>query len=139
VGGDFIHSMPARAAGWMAKRLASWGISRLVVLTTIGRRSGEAREVPLAPIRHDGITYLVAPYGEVSWVHNVRAHPEATLRRGRSVRDVILHEVDHPEVVKRYYEREPIASRFMAVPGEGSVADFAAVTGRFPVFRVDER
>lgn len=123
----------------MAKRLASLGISRLVVLTTVGRRSGSPREVPVAPIRHDGITYLVAPYGEVSWVHNVRAHPEATLRRGRTVQEVVLWEVDHPEVVQRYYEREPIASRFMEVPGEASVADFASVTGRFPVFRVDER
>ncbi len=139
MGGDFIHSTPARAAGWMAKRLASLGISRLVVLTTVGRRSGSPREVPVAPIRHDGITYLVAPYGEVSWVHNVRAHPEATLRRGRTVQEVVLWEVDHPEVVQRYYEREPIASRFMEVPGEASVADFASVTGRFPVFRVDER
>lgn len=139
MGGDFIHSKPARVAGWAAKRLASWGILRLVVLTTIGHRTGEQREVPVAPIHHDGVTYLVAPYGEVSWVHNVRAHPEATLRRGRTVRRVVLHEVDHPEVVKRYYEREPIASRFMEVPGEGSVTDFAAVAGRFPVFRVEER
>ncbi len=139
MGGDFIHSKPARVAGWVVKGLASRGILRLVVLTTIGRRTGEPREVPVAPIRHDGITYLVAPYGEVSWVHNVRAHSEATLRRGQTVRKVVLHEVDHPEIVKRYYEREPIASRFMEVPGEGSVADFAAVAGRFPVFRVEER
>jgi deazaflavin-dependent oxidoreductase (nitroreductase family) len=135
----FIHSGPARAAGWVAKRLASLGVSRLAVLTTIGRRSGTPRELPVAPIRHDGLTYLVAPYGEVSWVHNVRVHPEVTLRRGRRVEEVRLHEVDHPEVVKRYYEREPIASRFMKVPGDASVDDFAAVAHRFPVFRVDER
>jgi deazaflavin-dependent oxidoreductase (nitroreductase family) len=71
----FIHSGPARAAGWVAKRLASLGVSRLAVLTTIGRRSGTPRELPVAPIRHDGLTYLVAPYGEVSWVHNVRVLP----------------------------------------------------------------
>lgn len=135
----FIHSSPARAAGWVAKRLARLGVTRLAVLTTIGRNSGVPREVPVAPIRHHGLTYLVAPYGEVSWVHNVRAHPEATLRRGRRVEEVTLREVDHPEVVKRYYEREPIASRFMEVPGDASVDDFALVARRFPVFRVDER
>lgn len=134
----FIYSKPARAAGWVAKRIASLGVSRLAVLTTIGRRSGTPREVPVAPIRHDGLTYLVAPYGQVSWVHNARAHPEATLRRGRTVERVKLREVDHPEVAKRYYEREPIASRFMEVPGEATVDDFAAVAHRFPVFRVDE-
>ena len=134
----FIHSLPARAAGMFAKRLSSWGLLGLVVLTTTGRRTGEVRDVPLRPVRHDGRTYLVAPYGEVAWVHNARAQPEATLRRGREVRRVVLHEVDHPEVVKRYYDREPIASRFMDVPGDGDVGDFASIPGRFPVFRVDE-
>lgn len=134
----FIHSLPARAAGVVAKRMASWGLLGLVILTTTGRRTGEDRDVPLRPVRHDGLTYLVAPYGEVSWVHNARAHPEATLRQGRQVCRVVLREVDHPEVVKRYYEREPIASRFMDVPGEGDVVDFASIPGRFPVFTVDE-
>lgn len=122
----------------VAKRMASWDLLGLVVLTTTGRRTGEDRDVPLRPVRHDGLTYLVAPYGEVSWVHNARAHPEATLRRGREGRRVVLREVDHPEVVKRYYDREPVASRFMVVPGDGDVADFASIPGRFPVFRVDE-
>lgn len=134
----FIHSLPARAAGMVAKIMASWGLLGLVVLTTTGRRTGEDRDVPLRPVRHDSLTYLVAPYGEVSWVHNARAHPEATLRRGREMRRVVLREVDHPEVVKRYYDREPVASRFMDVPGDGDVADFATIPGRFPVFRVDE-
>lgn len=123
----------------MTKRLAALGILGLAVLTTTGRRTGEQREVPVSPIRHDDITYLVSPYGEVSWVHNVRAFPEAELRQGTTVREVVLTEVDRPEVVKRYYERELIASRFMKVPGQGTVADFASVSGRFPVFRVDDR
>lgn len=122
----------------VAKRMASWGLLGLVILTTTGRRTGEDRDVPLRPVRHDGLTYLVAPYGEVSWVHNARAHPAATLRQGREVCRVVLREVDHPEVVKRYYDREPIASRFMDVPGDGDVSDFASIPGRFPVFRVDE-
>ena len=134
----FIHSLPARAAGIVTKRLATWGLLGLAVLITKGRRTGADREVPLSPIRHDGVTYLVSPYGEVSWVHNVRAHPGATLRQGREVRQVILREVDQPEVVKRYYDRELVASRFMEVPGKGDVNDFASVSGRFPVFRVDE-
>lgn len=138
MGTRFIHSPPARLAGWFAKRLASWGVMGLVVLTATGRRTGKPREVPVAPISHEGVTYLVSPYGEVSWVHNVRTHPEVTLRRGRTLSRVVLTEVEQPEVVEKYYEKELIASRFMDVPGEGSVADFARVPGRFPVFRVDE-
>lgn len=135
---DFIHSRPARWFGSVAKQLAKLGFRGLAVLTTTGRRTGLARPVPVAPIRHDGGTYIVSPYGQVGWVHNVRANPVATLRRGRQEREVILTEVSNPEIVQRYYEREPVASRFMEVPGAATGADFASVEGRFPLFRVDE-
>lgn len=133
----FIHSAPARAFGWAAKKLAKLGVPGLAVLTTTGRRSGLQREVPVSPITHGGATYLVSPYGQVSWVHNVRADPRAKLRRGGNVREVVLREVTEPEVLRRYYRSQPVASRFMEIPGEGDLADFAAVAHRFPVFRVD--
>lgn len=134
----FIRSGPAKAIGWVVKQLAKLGVPGLAVLTTRGRRSGLDREVPVSPIRHRGSTYLVSPYGQVSWVHNVRAHARVKLRRGRSERAVVLREVTEPEVLLRYYKSQPVASRFMEIPGEGDLDDFAAVAHRFPVFRVDE-
>lgn len=122
----------------MAKKLAKLGVPGLAVLTTTGRRSGLDREVPVSPIRHRGAIYLVSPYGEVSWVHNVRADARAKLTRGRSERAVVLREVTEPEVLRRYYRSQPVASRFMEITGEGDLDDFAAVAHRFPVFRVDE-
>lgn len=123
----------------MAKQLAKLGVPGLAVLTTTGRRSGLDREVPVSPIRHRGATYLVSPYGQVSWVHNVRADARVKLRRGRSECEVVLREVIEPEVLLRYYRSQPVASRFMEIPGDRQFDDFAAVAHRFPVFRVDER
>ncbi|MFP3881662.1 MAG: nitroreductase/quinone reductase family protein [Actinomycetota bacterium] len=134
----FSHSAPARAFGWAAKKLAKVGVPGLAVLTTTGRRSGLDREVPVSPLRHEGATYLVSPYGQVSWVHNVRADPRVKLRQGGNEREVVLREVTEPEVLLRYYRSQPVASRFMEIPGKRVLDDFASVAHRFPVFRVDE-
>ena len=64
------------------------GASYLQLLTVTGRRTGS----PDHPGRCgatdlDGTSYLVAPYGVVSWVYNVRAAGYAELsRRGQTRR-----------------------------------------------------
>jgi deazaflavin-dependent oxidoreductase (nitroreductase family) len=124
-------------------RLTTWltrlGVGRSETMTTTGRKSGQPREVPVSPIEIDGEEYIVAPYGEVSWVHNVRADPVVTLRSGRRARKCRLVEVtdEAAQVVKSYWDRERFPRKYMDVPGEGAVEDFAGVSGRFPVFRVD--
>ncbi|HSM43493.1 MAG TPA: nitroreductase family deazaflavin-dependent oxidoreductase [Acidimicrobiia bacterium] len=118
---------------------ARLGLGNFVLLTTTGRRSGEPRQVTLAPISDEKGEYLVSPYGDSAWVLNVRETPIASIKRGRSERAVRLVEItgEKPELVKRYYEREGYARRFMDVPGEATRADFASVAERFPVFRLD--
>jgi hypothetical protein len=44
---------------------------------------------------------------------------------------------EKPQLVKDYYEREGFARQFMDVPGGATVDDFASVSHRFPVFRID--
>ena len=124
--------------------IAMWfsrvGVGRSATLTTIGRRSGASRDVPVSPITVDGVEYLVAPYGEVGWVLNVRSNPEVTLRSGRSRRRCRLVEVtsESAPVVKAYWDKERFPRRFMDVPGAATVEDFASVAGRFPIFRVED-
>jgi deazaflavin-dependent oxidoreductase (nitroreductase family) len=123
---------------WMAKR--GWG--RTEVLTTKGRTSGLARQVPVSPIEVEGTEYLVAPYGEVAWVRNARAEPNGTLRRGSTDRQVRLTEVSGDaaaEAVAAYYARETFPRPYMDVPENPAIADFAAKAGEFPVFRVESR
>lgn len=117
------------------------GVGRSETLTTTGRKSGKPREVPVSPIDVGGQEYLVAPYGEVSWVHNARANPTVTLRSGGSVKRRRLVEVtdEAAHVAKAYWDKEKFPRQYMDVPGEADVSDFASVAGRFPVFRVDEQ
>lgn len=119
--------------------LVKLGVGRTELLTTTGRKSGEKRQVPVSPIEVDGTEYLVAPYGPVGWVLNLRADPEATLRHGRTERVVTLEEVTGPEVapvVAGYYAREGYSRPYMDVPEDPSVSDFADRADSFPVFRV---
>lgn len=127
-----------RLTSWMARR--GWG--RTEILTTTGRSSGDQREVPVSPIELEGAEYLVAPYGEVGWVRNVRAAPEATLRHGSTTRPVRLVEESGDvaaTVVAGYYARENFPRPYMDVPESPTEADFAAREGAFPVFRVETR
>lgn len=125
-----------RFTSWMARR----GIGRTSELTTVGCRSGEEKSVPVSPISIDGVDYLVSPYGEVSWVKNVRVNPRVTLRYGGSSRTPTLIEMtgQAASVVKAYYEREGFARPYMDVPESPDLADFEAASAEFPVFRIED-
>lgn len=67
------------------------------LLTVRGRKSGLPHTVVVLLVEQDGQRWLVAPYGEVQWVRNIRASGTATLTRGRrsetiSVTELSAHE-----------------------------------------------
>src|SRR5260370_8856079 len=55
----------------------------LTLLSVRGRKSGKISSIPVALVERDGTRWLVAGFGEVSWVHNIRAAGQAQLTRGR--------------------------------------------------------
>ena len=125
-----------RLMSWAARR----GMGKTQLMTTTGRKSGQRREVPVSPLELDGIEYVVSPYGEVSWVLNVRANPSVTLRHGSKERQLRLEEITGPAAASAaaaYYKRESFARPYMDVPENPTEADFAAKSSLFPVFRVD--
>jgi deazaflavin-dependent oxidoreductase (nitroreductase family) len=78
-----------------------------VVLETIGRRSGEPRQVPLArgPIE-DGTAWLIAVHGEHStFARNIAANPRVRLRVGRRWRAGTASLTDLDEGVMRRFSR----------------------------------
>lgn len=75
-----------RLGNTVAFLFARAGIGPMALLTTLGRRTGRPYTVPVVPVEHDGAWWLVAPYGSVQWLHNVRAGGPVTLRYGRHVR-----------------------------------------------------
>lgn len=137
---DYQVTTGKRLVSWLMGGAARLGLGNFILLTTTGRKSGEPRQVTLAPISDEEGEYLVSPYGDSAWVLNLRESPTATIRRGRSESAVRLVEVtgEKPDLVERYYQREGYARQFMDVPGEATPADFASVSERFPVFRIDE-
>lgn len=112
----------------------------IAALTVAGRRSGEPRTLPVTPVVVDGRRYLVAPYGPVGWVQNLRAAGEATLQRGREAERIRAEEVGPDAaapVLKHYVQRIPVVrSRFPTAPPDADVSAFAAVAHDHPVFEI---
>jgi deazaflavin-dependent oxidoreductase (nitroreductase family) len=97
------------------------------VLTVPGRRSGRLYSTPVALLERDGERWLVSPYGEVSWVRNVRAHREVTLaRRGRS-ETLRAEEVDAATaapVLRDYMRWARVTRPFFDAAADAPVAAF---------------
>jgi deazaflavin-dependent oxidoreductase (nitroreductase family) len=75
------------------------------LMTTRGRRTGTSRTMPVNLVVEGGRRWLVSPYGDVGWVHKLRAEPILTLGRGRHRESLIAHEIapaDAGPVLKRY-------------------------------------
>jgi deazaflavin-dependent oxidoreductase (nitroreductase family) len=57
------------------------GEAEFLYLTTIGRRSGQLREIEIWFTHHDGRYYLIAEHGDqANWVQNLRANPQVHIR-----------------------------------------------------------
>ena len=61
-----------------------WQGTTTLILTTIGRRSGEQRSTPLIYQEHDGNHLIVASRGGTdeppAWFRNLEEHPEVTVQ-----------------------------------------------------------
>ena len=116
-------------------------VGAMTLLTVKGRKSGVMRTIPVAIGEHDGQRWLISPFGEVSWVHNLRASGRATLTRGRRSQQVIAVELapnDAAPLLKQSLASAPsfVRSYFDATP-DSSVDDFRKEAERHPVFRLD--
>ena len=73
-------------------------IGSFALLTVRGRKSGKPIETPIAIFVHEGKNYLLAPYGVVNWVRNLRAAGgEATITYSRRTQKIHAVELS-PEV-----------------------------------------
>jgi hypothetical protein len=113
---------------------------RWVTLEVVGRQSGRLVRFPLGMADLDGQWYLVPMLGEhCNWVRNVRAADGlATLRHRRAVscRLVEVAVSERPPIIMRYLEKVPGARPHVPVDRHGPAAAFAAISPRYPVFRV---
>jgi deazaflavin-dependent oxidoreductase (nitroreductase family) len=110
-----------------------------VLLTTTGRKSGQPRTTPVALIDLDGERWLVPSYGNVGWVHNVRAWPRVVLQRGKRAKSLRAEPVDAARagpVLKVYVRRVPVTAPYFDARRSDPADGFVAEADRHPVFRL---
>ena|SRR6478672_80565 len=108
----------------------------VILLTTIGAKTGKVRKTPLMRVEHDGEYAIVASLGGAPknpvWYYNVKAHPRVELQDGTNSGDYEAREVFGDEKVA-WWER--------AVAAWPDYAEYQTKTERqIPVFvlsRVD--
>lgn len=73
----------------------------VVILTTVGTRSGKLRKTPLMRVEHDGTYAVIASLGGAPkhpvWYHNIRNHQHVELQDGPVTRDMLAREVSGEE------------------------------------------
>lgn len=69
----------------------------IVLLTSVGAKTGQLRKTPLMRVEHEGVYAVVASLGGAPkhpvWYYNLLAHPQVELRDGEKTGDYIAHEV----------------------------------------------
>ncbi len=69
----------------------------VILLTTIGAKSGKIRKTPLMRVEHDGEYAVVASLGGAPknpvWYYNIKAHPQVELQDGEVNKDYEAREV----------------------------------------------
>jgi deazaflavin-dependent oxidoreductase (nitroreductase family) len=70
-----------------------------VLITVLGRKSGMPRTTPLTIVEISGRRWLMAAFGEVNWVRNLRAAGRATITVGRRKEEVSAVELGPTEAV----------------------------------------
>jgi deazaflavin-dependent oxidoreductase (nitroreductase family) len=133
----------ARAMNWSSAVQFSAGLlspKRAVTLEVRGRRTGRTIQVPVVVADYGGERYLVSMLGaDANWVRNVRAAGgSAVMRRGRrqAVRLVEVDAAERAPILRRYLALAPGARPHVPVDRDASLAEFARIADRYPVFRI---
>ncbi len=131
----------ARAINAVFRRLAARGRGApyLHVLTVTGRTSGQERSVPVDVMTVDGVKYLVAPYGEVNWVRNLRAARKATLQRGSHVQSYDAAEVSPTDailVIREYIRSVPVTKDYWNASADSTDDEVLEDARTHPVFQL---
>jgi deazaflavin-dependent oxidoreductase (nitroreductase family) len=110
------------------------------LLTVRGRKSGQPHTIPVVLVEQGGQRWLVAPYGVVQWVRNIRAAGTATLTHGRRSEEITVTELPAQEaapVLKQYLSHVSggVRSYFDATK-DAPLEAFEREASRHPVFQI---
>ena len=137
----YRKSLWRRALNAVVRPLARLGLTgpRTHLLTVPGRVSGKLWSTPVSIVMIGDARWLVAPYGDRSWVKNARAAGWVELRRGRHRERLAVEELTPDEavpVLQEYYRRGRVTHPFFAVSLGSSREEWLADAALHPVFRL---
>lgn len=118
------------------------GFASSYLLPTTGRKTRTPRTTPVTVVQSGGRRWLVSPYGMVGWVHNVRALPELTLRRGKKIESFYAREVNAEvagPVLREYVRSVPVTAAYFDAEADDPVTSFIDEAARHPVFQLAAR
>ena len=114
----------------------------LTLLSVRGRKSGKVYTTPVALVERSGTRWLVATFGEVNWVRNLRTAGQAQLTRGRRTEAIGVVELEAREaapILKQFltsYQMVPFIPPYFDVTLRSPLADFEREASHHPVFRI---
>ena|SRR6516225_7836996 len=111
------------------------------LLSVRGRTSGKIYTIPIALVENNGTGFLVAAFGEVNWVRNLRAAGQAQLTRRRRTEAIGAVELEAREaapILKQFLresQRVSFIKPYFRMTPQSSLADFEREALHHPVFR----
>jgi deazaflavin-dependent oxidoreductase (nitroreductase family) len=114
-------------------------IGTMSLLTVRGRKSGQPHTIPVLLVEQDGKRWLVAPYGVVQWVRNIRAAGTATLTRGRRSETISVTELPAQEaapILKQYLLKATAARPYFDTTIDSTLEAFEREAALHPVFQI---
>jgi len=114
------------------------------LITIRGRKSGIPRTTPVALVEIDGRRWVIAPFGDVNWVRNLRAAGRATLSVGDQRDEVTATELTGQasaaffrDVLGPYVRKLRVGPALLAILGARDILkDPAAAAEKRPVFEL---
>jgi deazaflavin-dependent oxidoreductase (nitroreductase family) len=131
-----------RVANRMVSTLVRVGMpfGNTVLLTVRGRKSGKSYTNPVTILKQNGNRYIIAAYGMTSWVRNLRAAGEGTLKHARRTEAIVVTELPPQEaapILKHGLQTGPsILRRYFDVTPTSPLEDYAREAEQHPVFQI---
>lgn len=97
-------------------KVAQFGDAPLVILHTIGAKSGQVREIPLVALVEGGDLYVFASKAgsptHPDWYHNLKANPRITVEYGTDTFDATVTELPPDEAQAALQRQAAVAPAF---------------------------
>ena len=99
----------------------------VIVLTSVGAKTGKLRKTALMRVEHDGVYAVVASLGGAPkhpvWYYNLKEHPHVELQDGATKRDYTAREVTGDEKAALVGAGRRHVARLRDVPDQDGPAD----------------